>query len=218
MPLYQFLLMFVFIIGFVAVLKLPGLDKTQSDLVLLKLVKQTFSPWIVGIIGAAGVLTALVPGSIILLSLATLLVKNILSPFISLSAKNEFLLVRSSVPIIMLVALVAYSYGGQTIVSLLIVGYGLVSQLFPAMIFSFLKRNPINKYGSIAGMLSGTVFMLISILIPTDINRMLPSSLNGMNNGIIALIINITVMFIVSVIFTNRSNLRQNDILQKNCY
>ena len=39
----------------------------------------------------------------------------------------------------MLIALAAYSYGGQTIVSLLIVGYGLVSQLFPAIIFSFFK-------------------------------------------------------------------------------
>jgi SSS family solute:Na+ symporter len=77
------------------------------------------------------------------------------------------------------------------------------------MIFSFLKRNPINKYGSIAGILSGTVFMLISILTPQDIiNRMLPSSLNGMNNGIIALIANMVVMFIVSVILKNRSNLR----------
>lgn len=208
MPLYQFLLMFVFIIGFVAVLKLPGLDKSQSDLVLLKLVKQTFNPWVVGIIGAAGVLTALVPGSIILLSLATLLVKNILSPFTSLSAKREFLLVRFSVPIIMLIALAAYSYGGQTIVSLLIVGYGLVSQLFPAIIFSFSKRNLINKYGAIVGMLSGTIFMLISILTPIDINHILPSSLNGMNNGIIALIINVIVMFTVSVIFKNRSVLR----------
>ena len=41
--------------------KTSGLDKSQSDLVLLKLVKQTFNPWVVGIIGAAGVLTALVP-------------------------------------------------------------------------------------------------------------------------------------------------------------
>ena len=57
-------------------------------------------------------------------------------------------------------------------------------------------------------MLSGTIFMLISILTPIDINHILPSGLNGMNNGIIALIINVIVMFTVSVIFKNRSVLR----------
>jgi len=207
MPLYQFLLMFVFIIGFVAVLKLPGLDKAQSDLVLLKLVKQTFNPWIVGVIGAAGVLTALVPGSIILLSLATLLVRNILSPFISLSSKKELLLVRLCVPVIMLAALIAYNYGGQTIVGLLIIGYGLVSQLFPALVCSFLKYNPVNKYGTIAGMLSGTMFMLVFILTPLKINSMMPTSLTGVSGGILALTVNIIVMFIVSIIFKNRSSL-----------
>lgn len=190
--------MFVFIIGFVAALQLPGLNKAQSDLALIRLVINTFSPWFVGVIGAAGVLTALVPGSIILLSIATLFIKNIMIPVIPACAKKEMLLVKLSVPFVMLIALFANSYGGETIVGLLIVGYGLVSQLFPALVFSFCRNNPISKLGAIGGMLIGVMIMFISILTKVNFNDYLPTVLNGLNVGIIALIANLIVTLIIS--------------------
>lgn len=198
MPLYQFLLMFVFIIGFVAALQLPGLNKAQSDLALIRLVINTFSPWFVGVIGAAGVLTALVPGSIILLSIATLFIKNIMIPIIPACAEKEMLLVKLSVPFIMLIALFANSYGGETIVGLLIVGYGLVSQLFPALVFSLCRNNPVSKIGAISGMFVGVIIMFISILTKINFNDYLPAALNGLNIGIIALTANLIVTLIIS--------------------
>src|SRR5690242_10660123 len=63
MPLYQLILAFVFFVGFAAVLKVPGLKGPEIDLALFRLSIQSFPPWFVGVIGAAGVLTALVPGS-----------------------------------------------------------------------------------------------------------------------------------------------------------
>ena len=80
MPLYQLILAFVFFVGFAAVLKVPGLTGPQIDLALFRLSIQAFDPWFVGVIGAAGVLTALVPGSMIMMTTATLLANNILSP------------------------------------------------------------------------------------------------------------------------------------------
>ena len=65
LPLYQIILLFVFFVGFAAILKVPGLKGPDIDLSLLRLSIQTFDPWFVGVIGAAGVLTALVPGSMI---------------------------------------------------------------------------------------------------------------------------------------------------------
>ena len=77
MPLYQLILLFVFFVGFAAILKVPGLKGADIDLALFRLSIQTFDPWFVGMIGAAGVLTALVPGSMILMTAATLLANNI---------------------------------------------------------------------------------------------------------------------------------------------
>ena len=39
--------------------------------------KETFNPWFLGIVGGTGLLTALVPSSMILLNASTLFVKNI---------------------------------------------------------------------------------------------------------------------------------------------
>ena len=72
MPLYQLILLFVFFVGFAAVLKVPGLKGGEVDLALFRISIQTFDPWFVGVIGGAGVLTALVPGSLILMAAATL--------------------------------------------------------------------------------------------------------------------------------------------------
>ena len=53
----------------------------EIDLALFKLSVKTFDPWAVGIIGAAGVLTALVPGSMILMTTATLVANNLYRVF-----------------------------------------------------------------------------------------------------------------------------------------
>ncbi len=68
MPLYQPILLFVFFVGFAAVLKVPGLKGGEVDLALFRISIETFDPWFVGVIGGAGVLTALVPGSLILMA------------------------------------------------------------------------------------------------------------------------------------------------------
>ena len=80
LPLYQLILVFVFFVGFAAVLKVPGLTGPSIDLALFRVSIQTFDPWFVGVIGAAGVLTALVPGSMIMMTAATLLANNIYRP------------------------------------------------------------------------------------------------------------------------------------------
>ena len=59
LPLYQLVLLFVFFIGFAAILQAPGLEGEREDQALLLIPKEEFSPFVVGLIGAAGLLTAL---------------------------------------------------------------------------------------------------------------------------------------------------------------
>src|SRR4051812_16552533 len=77
LPLYQLVLLFVFFVGFAAILQVPGLTGPEIDLSLFRLSVATFPAWVVGLIGAAGVLTALVLGSMILMAAATLLAQNL---------------------------------------------------------------------------------------------------------------------------------------------
>src|ERR1700689_3835787 len=78
MPLYTLTLVFIFFAGFAAVLVVPGL--ANGDLALLTVVRQSFPPWFLGVVGGAGALTAMVPASIFILSAATLFAKNLYRP------------------------------------------------------------------------------------------------------------------------------------------
>ena len=51
LPLYTLMLLFVFFVGFTAILQVPGLEGAEGDLSLLRLSIQTFDPWMVGLIG-----------------------------------------------------------------------------------------------------------------------------------------------------------------------
>ncbi|HET6547196.1 MAG TPA: hypothetical protein VFG79_01985 [Solirubrobacter sp.] len=75
LPIYQLLVAFVFFVGFVAVLQVK-LPEDGTDLALLAVAKDAFPAWFVGLIGSAGVLSALVPGSMLLIASATTVAKN----------------------------------------------------------------------------------------------------------------------------------------------
>lgn len=146
MPLYQLVLLFVFFVGFAAILQVPGLEGADGDMSLLRLSIQTFDPWFVGVIGAAGLLTAIVPGSMILMSSSTLIAKNVYKVFAPKTTDEQVSkLARYLVPVVALISLYFTFKGGDTLVTLLLMGYSLVTQLFPALLFSLSKRNFVSK-------------------------------------------------------------------------
>jgi Na+/proline symporter len=50
---------------------------------MLAIVRKTFPPWFLGIIGGAGALTAMVPAAILILTAATLFAKNVCRPILA---------------------------------------------------------------------------------------------------------------------------------------
>ncbi len=202
MPLYQLILAFVFFVGFAAVLKVPGLKGPQIDLALFRLSIQTFPPWFVGVIGAAGVLTALVPGSMIMMTAATLLANNIYRPLRGASPQQVVTLARWLVPIVALVAVIFTLRGGQTIVALLLMGYSFVTQLFPALVMSLRRENPLTSAGVMAGILVGIATVAATSLTHSSMATLfpgLPEVLRDLNVGIVALVLNIAALVIVTV-------------------
>ncbi|MFC7392861.1 sodium:solute symporter family protein [Scopulibacillus cellulosilyticus] len=202
MPLYTLMLLFVLFIGFTAVLQVPGLK--DPDLSLLQLSVKTFDPWFVGIIGGVGLLTALVPGSILIMTAATLLSKNVYKVLVPLANEKQVsILAKVLVPIITLISIYFTLSGGKTIVFLLLVGFSISAQVAPALFYSFLKNNFVTKQGAIAGIIVGLIIIgyiditgrTVSSLFP-----FLPQFVKDMNIGIIALAVNIIVMLVVSLL------------------
>ncbi len=106
LPLYQLILVFVLFAGFAAVLQVPGLAGPDVDLALLRISKLAFNRWMVGMIGAAGVLTALVPGSMLLVCSTTVIAQNIYRPLVARADDRRIsLIARGAVPVVTLIAI-----------------------------------------------------------------------------------------------------------------
>jgi len=209
LPLYQLILLFVFFVGFAAILKVPGLTGTEIDLSLFRLSIQTFDPWFVGVIGATGVLTALVPGSMILIASATLLANNIFRAAWPQAADATVSRVaKLLVPVVALIAVLFTLQGGTTIVALLLMGYSFVTQLFPVLVCSLLPRNPISRKGAFVGICVGIATVAATTLTHTSVASLfptLPEALRDLNIGIVALVLNLVALAVVSTLTRRRT-------------
>ncbi|WP_018900793.1 sodium:solute symporter [Rhizobium sp. 2MFCol3.1] len=203
MPIYSLVMMFAMLVGFAAVLQVPGLEGQQIDLALLKLSIATFDPWVVGLIGAAGVLAALVPGATILITGATVISNNICwKLFPGLSPYQLTNCARISVFFITAVAVYFTLTGGESIVAILIMGYSIVTQLFPALFASLLRQNPFTKEGAMAGIVVGVG--TVGIVSTTGLNIATffpdaPTFVKEVNTGFIAMTLNVMVALLVSI-------------------
>ena len=208
MPLYQLILLFVFFVGFAAILQVPGLKGPEIDLSLLRLSIKTFDPWFVGVIGAAGVLTALVPGSMIMIAAATLLANNVVKAVRpQMAPATVSVLARLLVPVVALVSVWFTLRGGATIVALLLMGYAFVTQLFPVLIASLMPRNPVSKEAAFAGICVGVATVATTSLTHTTVASLLPGlpeALRDLNIGIVALVLNMATLTVVSAVTRRR--------------
>jgi SSS family solute:Na+ symporter len=204
LPAYQLILLFVFLAGFAAVLQVPGLKGGDIDLALFKVSIQTFDPWFVGVIGAAGVLTALVPGSMIAVTAATLLANNVYRPLrAGCDDAHIAMVAKACAPCVMLVAVYFTLGGGETIVALLLMGYAFVTQLFPVVLASLLPMNPVTRTAAFVSIVVGeaaVAWMSLTKSTIADIVPFLPEALKDLNVGIVALILNLMTLVIVTLV------------------
>lgn len=202
LPLYQLVVLFVFFTGFAALLVVPGLKGTDADLSLLRVVEQSFGSWTVGAIGAAGLLTALVPGSMILITAGTIISQNIyrvIAP--DASDRTVSLVARSLVPVLTLIAVILTLRGGETLVVLLLMGYNFVTQLFPALMLSLGERQRVSAASAIAGIVAGELTVVVLTLTGASVATLLPGApqiVKDLNVGFVALAVNAVVLTVVA--------------------
>ncbi|HWC95996.1 MAG TPA: sodium:solute symporter family protein [Candidatus Sulfopaludibacter sp.] len=192
MPLYTLTLAFVFFAGFAAVLVVPGLP--NGDLALLTIVRQSFPPWFLGLIGGAGALTAIVPAAVFILTAATLFAKNFWRPIVAPHMTDDQVAktARIMVVVISLVSLYFAIYSSTTLVSLLLLGYAGVTQFFPGVVLGlFWKRAAMAAV--FAGMVAGVGLVAILMLTHRD-------PFHGWSAGFLALCVNFLITVLLSLI------------------
>jgi len=190
MPFYQIPTLLVFLVGFTALLVLPGL--TKPDTSFLALVDKTYPSWFVGFIGAAGAVTAMVPSAVLVLFAATLLAKNVYQTGFNPRASEDKVLrlSRITVVVIMFAALVLALYFPDELVNLLIFGYDGVSQFFPGVVLGlFWKRA--HKLAVAVGLAAGVGTVVALIVTKND-------PFFGLNAGFVGLAINTLLVLILS--------------------
>ncbi len=209
LPIYQLINLFVFFVGFAAILQVPGLTGSAMDLSLFRITIQSFPPWFVGVVGATGVLTALVPGSMILMTGATVIANNLYRPARRTASEAEVSRVaKLMVPVLALVCVWFTLSGGDTIVALLLMGYAFVTQLFPALILSLAPRNPATAEGAMAGIVVGVAtvaVMTATHLTLAGLFPALPGVIQDLNVGIVAMALNVAVLAGVSALTPART-------------
>jgi len=86
-------------------------------------------------------------------------------------------------------------------VSLLLMGYSFMTQLFPALILSLMAHNPATKQGVIAGIFVGVATVAVITLSHATLSEIipgLPEALHDLNVGIVALMLNAATLALVS--------------------
>lgn len=196
MPLYTLTLPLLFFVGFTALLVLPGLQ--NGDMALLILVRRTFSPWLLGLVGGAGALTAMVPAAILILTAGTLFAKNFYRPLFAPNMSDESVARLAKAMVIVVTALAMYIalYSSTTLVGLLLFGYSGIAQFFPGVVLGlFWKR--ITGTGVLVGLIAGVAASMGLIAMKLD-------PIMGVNAGFLALCINLVLTVAVSLGSTAR--------------
>jgi solute:Na+ symporter, SSS family len=192
MPLYTLTLVFIFFAGFAAVLIVPGL--ANGDLAMLTVVRRSFPPWFLGVVGGAGALTAMVPAAIFILTAATLFAKNLYRPVFAPAMTDDQVakLARSMVIVLGLISLCLAIYSSTTLVSLLLTGYAGVTQFFPGVVLGLYWKR-VTTSAVFGGMIAGVVaavFLMVSHRDP----------LFGLSAGFLALCLNFLITIFGSLL------------------
>jgi solute:Na+ symporter, SSS family len=198
MPLYTLTLAFIFFAGFATVLIVPGL--ANGDLALLTVVRRSFPPWFLGVIGGAGALTAMVPAAIFILTAATLFAKNLYRPLFAPAMTDDQVarLARAMVIVLGAISLsLAIFFRSTTLVSLLLMGYAGVSQFFPGVLLGLYWQR-VTARAVFAGLIASVVTAVFLMLTHRD-------PLFGVSAGFLALCLNFSIVVAVSLMTPQRA-------------
>jgi len=198
MPLYNLTLPLLFFVGFTAILVMPGLK--NGDMALLLTVRQTFPAWLLGLIGGAGALTAMVPAAILILTAGTLFAKNFFRPLFAPRMSDDAVARLAKVMVVVITGVAMYLalFSKMSLVGLLLFAYNGVAQFFPGVVLGLFWRR-VNAAGVFCGLIAGLGSGMTLIFTHHD-------PVLGLNAGFIGLCVNFAVTAAASLLTAPQAN------------
>jgi solute:Na+ symporter, SSS family len=208
LPFYQIFVTLMLFAGLSAALVVPGLKGTAVDQSFLLVVQRYYPAWILGLITAAGALAALIPASALLLAGASVITKNVAGDAFGIATtdKARTALTRVLILVIAFLALGVWLTSQRTVVELLLLYYNGVTQFMPGVVAAFLWKRA-TAWGVAAGIAAG-----LAVAIPLAAMNFAPW---GINEGFIALAVNVFVLAAVSLAFPSRDSAAELILLDR---
>ncbi|MFT4126248.1 MAG: sodium:solute symporter family protein [Gordonia sp. (in: high G+C Gram-positive bacteria)] len=180
---YQLLLFLPIIVGMAAVLKID--PDTTGNQVLFTVSQATMPDWLVALVAVCGASAAMVPAAAISMGISLLISNNLLP---TLSPKAKFQANRLFV-VLAIGAALSFSLPGADIGELLLLTYGGLTQLAPAIAVALPDRVRISAWAAMSGIVVGTLTVIVITFAEIPIG--------SWDSGLIALVPNLVVTAVV---------------------
>jgi SSS family solute:Na+ symporter len=190
LAVYQLLLFLPITVGMAAVLLIS--EDTKSNRVLFTVSQLTMPEWLVAVVAVCGAAAAMVPAAAIAMGISTLLANNV---FYKAPERMRFRLNRVFV-LIAVGAALAFGLAGKDIGALLLLTYGGLSQLAPAIAAGLAHRVRLSAAAAISGIVVGTATVAVITFAEIPIG--------SWDSGLIALAPNIMVLAAVELVIRAR--------------
>lgn len=201
MPLYQIVLLFVFLAGFTALTIVPGLKGPAADQSFILLLQRYYPAWVLGLIAGAGSLAALLPASVLILGAASIFSKNVLTDAFGVATtdRSRLLWTRILVLAIAVLSLVLWIFAKTSLVDLLLFYYNGITQFIPGILFALVWKR-VSAWAVLSGIIVGELAAAYSLHASTG-----PF---GINSGLLAVIANVLVCSTVALLFPRKQKAR----------
>ncbi len=193
-PTFEIMMIPVLFIGFAGIMKVPfGTLKSADEILPYMIATLKVSPWLIAIIGAGALSAAMSTSDAVTHGAASTFVEDVIvTNKTGMSERAKILALRWTVVIFGAIAYLIAIFGGQSLVALLLGGYGYIVQIAPP-VYGALYWKRATAQGAIWGFVAGAtvngIYAFGHIHTPF-----------GMNAGIVGLIVNIIVFVVVSLI------------------
>lgn len=195
-PLYSLFYVLIAVIALAAIVALPNLPAKQANGSLLIFVASNYPDWVIGLLAGCGVIVALVPTAVIMITASSMFTSNVLGE-IKPNLKRSLGATRISVIVFTLLAVVITAFNSDALLSIMTGVYSAVGQLAPALFLSFLWRRT-TAVGLTVGAVAGGAIVSIPAL-GSAVLAMFPA---GTVVGLPALLINLVLAVTVSLLTT----------------
>ena len=187
MPLYMMMWVFLVITAYYALLTVPGLK--VPDYALLAVYVRLLPSWVVGLMAGGAALTGVLVMAVSALAVGGLFSKNVLGVVKPDMGQRQMVRwTQMATASFLIGGVVLALYYPALIARVVTIAYSGLTQTFVGMMFAFFWRRS-TKWGVGAGLLVGTAMLFLLQTVPY-----------GLNKGFIALLINLFVAVVVSLI------------------